>query len=166
MKARGFSLVEILVVIVIIGVLALAVTLGVASASTERQLAREGERLQALIEHACVQSELTGREIGLRVDAKGYVFLRLGFDGWSADPLGNELRPRSWVPGLAVNLYRDGREVRLAQDGAEAPQLVCFSSGELSPFELKLGLGDSRSELAVRGDADGKVSLVREERRP
>ena len=72
--SRGFSLIEILVVIVIIGVLALAVTLGVASASTERQLTRESERVQALIEHACVQSELTGREIGVRVDEAGYAF--------------------------------------------------------------------------------------------
>lgn len=166
MKTHGFSLIEILVVLVIIGVLALAVTLGVASASTERQLARESERLQALVEHACVQSELTGREIGLRVDAKGYAFLRLGFEGWASDQLGNELRSRTWTPGLAVQLHRDGHEVRLAETTLEPPQIVCFSSGELSPFELALELGDSESRYALHGDADGKVSLVREERRP
>lgn len=164
--SRGFSLIEILVVIVIIGVLALAVTLGVASASTERQLTRESERVQALIEHACVQSELTGREIGVRVDEAGYAFFQLGFSGWTDDTLGNELRPRNWVQGMAVRLRRDGREVRLAQGAAEPPQIVCFSSGELSPFELRLDLGDAGMSYEVRGDASGKVSLHREQRKP
>ncbi|TAH45372.1 MAG: type II secretion system protein GspH [Gammaproteobacteria bacterium] len=164
--SRGFSLIEILVVIVIIGVLALAVTLGVASASTERQLTRESERVQALIEHACMQSELTGREIGLRIDDAGYAFFQLGFSGWTDGALGNELRPRTWVQGMLVRLRRDGREVRLAQSAAEPPQIVCFSSGELSPFELQLALGDAAVNYEVRGDASGKVSLHREQRRP
>ena len=146
--SRGFSLIEILVVIVIIGVLALAVTLGVASASTERQLTRESERVQALtLLAASVAHEL-------------------GFSGWTDDTLGNELRPRNWVQGMAVRLRRDGREVRLAQGAAEPPQIVCFSSGELSPFELRLDLGDAGMSYEVRGNASGKVSLHREQRRP
>ena len=96
----GFTLIEILVVVVIVGVLALAVTISIATAGGERQLARESERLQGLIDFACHQAELTGREIGLRLDGKGYAFTRLGFDGWNSDALGNELRPRDWVPGL------------------------------------------------------------------
>lgn len=162
----GFTLIEILVAVVIVGVLALAVTISIATAGGERQLARESERLQGLIDFACHQAELTGREIGLRLDGRGYAFTRLGFDGWSSDALENELRPRSWVPGLGVEILRDGRDLRLAESDSEPPQIVCFSSGELSPFLLRLQLGDVANRYELRGEADGHIVLDRVAIRP
>lgn len=158
---RGFSLIEILVVLVIVGVLALAVGIGINAAGGERQLAREGERLQALIVHACERAELGGREIGVRIDAGGYAFSVLGLDGWAADESSGELRARRWIPGLAVELRRDGRPVSSSADGAAAPQIVCFPSGELTPFSVRLGIGDVVGTLDVEGQADGRVELVR-----
>ncbi len=155
----GFTLIEILVVVVIIGVLALAVTLSIATAGGERQLTRESERLQALVDHACTEAELTGREIGVRVSRNGYAFSMLGFQGWMASEQKEELRPRTWVPGMQVALYRDGREMRLADDESEAPQIVCFSSGELSPFVMRLQLGDAPNRYEVRGQADGRIEV-------
>lgn len=157
----GFTLIEILVVIVIIGVLALAVTIGIATAGGERQLTREAERMQALVDHACIQAELSGREIGVRLDAGGYAFATLGFDGWMADERKDELRPRVWVTGLSVELMRDGHPLRLASDTSEPPQIVCFSSGELSPFVLRLHLGDIAAYYELRGESDGRIALVR-----
>lgn len=157
----GFTLIEILVVVVIVGVLALAVTISIATAGGERQLALESERLQGLIGFACHQAELTGREVGLRLDGQGYAFTRLGFDGWSSDTLENELRARSWVPGMGVELLRDGRDLRLAESDSDPPQIVCFSSGELSPFLLRLRLGDVANRYELRGEADGEVVLDR-----
>jgi general secretion pathway protein H len=162
----GFTLIEILVVVVIVGVLALAVTISIATAGGERQLARESERLQGLIDFACHQAELSGREIGLRLDRQGYAFSRLGFDGWSSDALENELRPRDWVPGLGLELLRDGRLLRLAESDSEPPQIVCFSSGELSPFLLRLQLGDVANRYELRGEADGRIVLDRVAIRP
>jgi general secretion pathway protein H len=50
--ARGFSLIELLVVVVIIAVLALAVTLSVAG-SADRRLLRETDRFEGLVSRAC-----------------------------------------------------------------------------------------------------------------
>jgi len=157
----GFTLIEILVVIVIIGVLALAVTIGIATAGGERQLTREAERMQALVDHACIQAELSGREIGVRLDAGGYAFATLGFDGWMADQRKDELRPRVWVAGMSVELMRDGHPLQLAGNTGEPPQIVCFSSGELSPFVLRLRLGDIAAYYELRGESDGRIALVR-----
>ncbi|HET9031390.1 MAG TPA: hypothetical protein VFN25_00655, partial [Dokdonella sp.] len=115
--------------------------------------------LQALIDHACTQAELTGREIGVRVSRNGYAFSMLGFDGWMASEQSDELRPRSWVSGLQVSLYRDGSEMRLADDESESPQIVCFSSGELSPFVLRMQLGDAPHRYEIRGLADGDIKV-------
>lgn len=157
--SAGFSLIEILVVVVIVAVLALAVTISIATAGGERQLTRESERFQALLAHACTEAELTGREIGVRISSNGYAFAMLGFDGWMASEQKDELRPRTWVSGLQLSLYRDGREVRLAGDESESPQVVCFSSGELSPFVLRMQLGDAPSRYEIRGETDGSIKL-------
>lgn len=162
----GFTLIEILVVVVIIAVLALAVTISIATAGGERQLVHESERVQALIAHACTEAELTGREIGVRISRNGYAFALLGFDGWKASEQRDELRARTWVPGLQVSLYRDGSEMRLAEDESQPPQVVCFSSGELSPFVLHLDLGDVPKGYEVRGNADGRIDIESVDMRP
>jgi general secretion pathway protein H len=160
----GFTLIEILVVIVIVGVIALAVTLNIATAGGERQLAREAERLRALVNHACDQAELSGREIGIRVAADGFSFLQLGFDGWQANESRAELRPRRWETGIAADLLRDGKAIRLDGPADNVPQIVCFSSGELSPFLLRLELGDVPYRYELHGEADGHVELRRKAR--
>lgn len=162
----GFTLIEILVVVVIVAVLALAVTISLATVGGERQLARESERVRALIAHACNEAELTGREVGVRISHSGYAFTLLGFDGWMASERKDELRARTWVSGMRVALYRDGREMRLAEDDSQRPQIVCFSSGELSPFVLSFSLGDVPKRYEVSGQADGRIDIAPVDMRP
>jgi general secretion pathway protein H len=85
----------------------------------------------------------------------------LGFEGWMDGDQKDALRPRVWVPGLQVELFRDGSATRVPDSDAEQPQIVCFSSGELSPFLLRLQLGDVVSRYELRGEADGSVVLDR-----
>jgi general secretion pathway protein H len=164
-RSCGFTLVEILVVVVIIGVLALAVVLSVGSGS-ERRLAREAERVQALIGYACNRAELTGREIGILLDPAGYGFAQLDLDGWQALPASGELRRRAWPGSLRIELRREGRLVDLAQADGAVPRLVCYSSGELTPFRLELALGDAPVSYRIEGEEDGSVELARVEPSP
>ena len=162
----GFTLIEILVVVAIVGVLALALTLSIA-ASSDRQLEGAAERFAALLGHACEQAELRGREIGVALGAGGYTFLRLDGEAWQALDNDGELRARNWPQGLRVDLVREGRPLRLARsDEDAAPQLVCFSSGELTPFVLELALGDSRARYRVKGADDGRISAGQRQAAP
>jgi general secretion pathway protein H len=158
-NARGFSLVELLVVVVIVGVLALAVTLSIASGA-QRQLLREAERFQALTGQACAQAELSGREIGIVLDPGGYSFRLLGGTEWQDFPDGSEFRARRWIDGLQARLTREGRDVDLSGARAASPQLVCFSSGELTPFALVLALGDA-PHYRVSGAEDATLKTER-----
>lgn len=154
--AVGFSLIEILVVVAILAITASVVTLSIAGAGGERQLERDAERLRALVAHACEQAELGGREIGLSFNDDGYRFSRSDHDHWL--PLADgELRPRKWSVAADARLSRDGQRVEIAADWPDKPQLVCFSSGELTAFRLELGLPDSTTRYRIDGEPDGSV---------
>ncbi|GAA0722437.1 type II secretion system minor pseudopilin GspH [Dokdonella soli] len=153
----GFTLLELLVVVVIVGVLAAALTIAIGGTS-ERQLANTSERFQALLGHACSEAELTGREIGAVVSADGYAFRRLDGDAWRDLGTDGELRARRWPEGLRIEFTREGRPLELATPQHDAPQVVCFSSGELTPFSLVLALGDA-PRYRVQGKDDGSLKV-------
>lgn len=161
---HGFSLIELLVVVAIVGVLAAALVLAVGG-SAERRLDQEAERFRALLAHACGQAELSGREIGALLDANGYAFRRL--DGSQWNEVGeSELRARRWPDGLRLELARGGRPLELASAKRPLPQLVCFSSGELTPFTLTLALGDAAVRYRVTGEDDGTLTAARVDATP
>jgi len=155
-RSPGFSLIEILVVTVILAVTATAVTLAVSGAGGERQLARDAERLRALLGYACEQAEVSGRSIGVSLSRAGYRFSRYEQGAWlpAAD---GEFRPRKSSVGADAALTRDGQRVAVAADFPERPQLVCFSSGELTAFRLDLTLPESAARHRIEGLPDGRV---------
>lgn len=161
--SRGFTLIELLVVVVIVGVLAAALVISIGG-SSGRVLGNTVERYQALLGQACEHAELTGRDIGVVVTAAGYTFQRLDGSEWRELGGSGELRARSWPDGLRLELSRAGRPLDLATPEQRTPQLVCFSSGELTPFALTLALGDAR--MRIVGSEDGVVERERSEATP
>ncbi len=155
----GFTLIEILVVVVILAVMAATVTLAVGGVGGERQLSRETEQAQALIGHACEQAELTGKTIGISLNSSGYRFSELHGDDWLPLPLG-EFRERAWLEGTASALSRDGQPVQIGEAYPDKPQLVCFSSGELTPFRLTLALADLPIRYRLDGQPDGDMTTT------
>ena len=65
-RAAGFTLLELLVVVFIIGIMATMFTLSVGVAGgTDRELRRETERLQTLLALALEDASFQSRELGL-----------------------------------------------------------------------------------------------------
>jgi general secretion pathway protein H len=160
--AAGFSLIELLVVVVIVAVLALAVTLSVAG-SAERQLLREADRFEGLVHLACEKAEQSGREIGVDVGTGGFSFRQLAGDKWQDADAGSELRARAWLEGMRIALSREGRSVDPGPRDSPPP-IVCFSSGEMTPFALTLALGDVKP-YRITGSDDGTTKRDRVEAR-
>lgn len=159
-QSAGFSLLELLSVVVIIAVLAAALTLSISLGGPERRLQHEAERLQALLAYACERSELTGRNIGFNVVKEGYAFSEHSRDSWTPVKT-NELRRRQWPKLMSVSLLGQSGPITLPEEISEHPQVVCFSSGELTPFRLELALGEAKERYRLVGESNGELQLQR-----
>lgn len=166
MRNRGFSLIELLVVMVIVGVLLGAVVLRMSS-SADRALEEAARRSQALIRLACERAAVTGIDVGFSLIDDRWLFGYLRPQGWQpiADASSEELRPRELGDGLRHELRREGQRLELDPE-SDRPQLVCLSSGELSPFELRLGLVDGAFRWRLRGRLDGQIDLEADDAQP
>jgi general secretion pathway protein H len=160
--ARGFTLIEIMVVVVIIGVLSAGLLLSVSLTGRDRELEKESDRLLALINYAREQSELQTRQYGIIFQDDNYEFVsydvhrQLWRDVFEDDVL--ELRRLPY--GLNVKLKVETRPVVLkkptdAKD--KTPQVMIFSSGDLTQFEVTLEREGGIRSITIVQDDKGNV---------
>ena len=139
MKQRGFTLIEVLVVLLVMGLA--AGLIGVLAQPDERtRLKSEAERLAGLLDLAATESRLTGQSFAWTADGASYRFSRQRGDaGWS-DDAGEALRARSLPAGMALSALR-----------------IEFDPYVSVPFEVQMSLGEAR--YAVVGSPVGEVSI-------
>lgn len=79
-KISGFTLLELLVVVFIIGILSAMFTLSVGLTGGDQDLETETDRLIAVIQLASDEAIMQGRELGMRFYPDGYEFARFQED--------------------------------------------------------------------------------------
>ena len=91
----GYTLVEMLVVLVVIGIMLGLVSLSI-SPDPQAKLKRDAERLETLFALAAEEAQLSSHPIAWRGDEKGYAFFRRERDGWRAMQGDAQFRARNW----------------------------------------------------------------------
>jgi len=161
-RRAGFTLIEILVVVAIIGLMTAGVLLSVSLSGRDRPLEKERDRLVALMRYTREQSELQTREYGVRFQDDGYEFL--AYDArrgsWRSVFEDDALGARRLPDGLSLQLVIDARPVVLtrpkdAQD--KTPQVMIFSNGDLTSFAATLTREGGTRSVTVTQDDKGEV---------
>ena len=135
-KISGFTLIEILVVVVIVSTLSVLGVQMIASGSVERNLQQHGRILQASIEYSCDQATLQNRPYGVKFYQGGYVFSQF-VNQQLADVVGSEaLFSRELSDGSLFELSIEDEAINLPEEVEDIPQILCDSTGQISAFEL------------------------------
>ena len=160
--AAGFTLIEILVVVVIIGVVTAGMLLSVSLTGRDHELEKESDRLLALFTYAREQAELQTREYGIMFQDDGYEFLSYDArtSAWRSVFEDDALGARKLPDGLGFKLNVEARPVVLKrpQDSKDkTPQVMIFSNGDLTSFAATLERDGGVRSVTVTEDDKGVV---------
>ena len=185
-RQRAFTLIEILVVLVIVGILTAVAFLSFGILGDNDSMDREVRRLSSLIELVSDEATTQGRDYGLEFMTGGYRFVEY-------DPLLNQwfevigddfLEQRQLDEGVEFELFLEERRVLLHSDAQETereddeeerqtpqrdltddylPHVLIMSSGDVTPFELRFLRAVDRGEITLEMTLVGEMEIRSDE---
>ena len=182
-RESGFTLIELMLVIFIIGLLVSMVRLPALSSSPFELVDKESKKLGVLINMASDRAILKNRQIGLALNEQQYVFLEFIENKWqviSEPPFITEPLPPNVTVKLnlddlpwseenllsAVKLIDEEELEKSSEKSAEEralefPQIFILSSGEISSFEIEMTYDDFDQEVTflVQGEFSAPVHV-------
>ena len=180
-QQHGFTLIELMVVVVIVAILFTYTTLAIRSDSPEDMIKKEAFRLERLIQLAMEEAILRGEEYAIEIHLDGYRFLRFTETQWlplSDDkilgarelPLDMELEMSLEETEIVIDpssnlmaeqeLELDNESEEESQDETSKaePQIYLLSSGEITPeFDIRFYILGVETSYFVKGSFDGSL---------
>lgn len=172
--------------LVIVGIMLSLAMLSFGILGDERGLDREARRLASLIELVSDDATTQGRDFGIEFLSGGYRFVEYDplIDQWF-EVIGDDyLRQRDLDEGVEFELFLEERKVLLHEDAAKIeqagdeededvpqrdltddylPHVLVMSSGDITPFELRIERFADRSEILVAMTLTGELKIGRDE---
>ncbi|PCJ20469.1 MAG: type II secretion system protein GspH [Gammaproteobacteria bacterium] len=179
---KGFTLFEIMVVMVIISIVTGVTVLSFNTDNSPRELERESKRFYQVLRLLSDEAVLQNKEFGLEVFDDGYSFLHFDLDSnaW-LDLDDSELFRAYLIPEkMRLALYAQDIPFELGQQSANAsqsgeftddsqgseeksdkkPSVWFLSSGEVTPFEIEFSLQDRNSVVySISANDLGELTL-------
>ena len=155
-QARGFTLVEILVVLIVIGIAAVLAYAQLES-DPRQTLEREGRRFAGALEHAALLAQWKNQTLGVSASGSGYRFWRRGNEGdgerWIALSDEELLAPRALPSPLTAAARTFAGQPVLTE-----AVLPLFPSGRNEPYVI--ALASPEWQLLLTADPLNRVTLV------
>jgi general secretion pathway protein H len=161
---RGFTLMEVMVTMVLIGIIATFAVLSLPRSSDAERLASEAKRLAALLELSHQEAILRGEQRGVRFTETGYAFLTMTVGGWLPPENSTLLTEYQLPPGFTLAVWVENRPVDFRDTSVNLPQVLLLSSGEATDFRVVFKAADSNvrnvQSYSLSGDSTGNLRLA------
>ena len=126
-RARGFTLLEMLVMLIVIGITISFVTLSIGVGGRPVELKNEAEKLTGMLQLALEEAVLTGKPIGLRIDETldrrgtqfSYEWSVLEQGQWQPFEQHPVLQDGQVTEGIELDLTLEGVEIKLQDEREE-----------------------------------------------
>jgi general secretion pathway protein H len=176
---KGFTLLEVMLVMLLIGLLATTVVLNFSGDSPEQRLNKETERFQQVFQFVAETAMLKQQEWGLVLQENSYSFVYFDGEKWllADEPkaaqryqlakdfllqLELEGLPGSELSLLSQLNWQDDDAAQTDQEQPPVlPQVFILSSGEISPFQLTFQLGERLDQISQTVGTDFTIPLNR-----
>lgn len=162
-RTHGFTLLELLIVIVIISVLFTFVSLTIRSSSPEEQIKKEAERLHRLVQLALEEAVLKNTEYGLEFKQTSYRFLTFKDDKWQVVEGDKLFRQRVLPNDMEIELSVEQNDIVIGEttetnsSKKAKPQVFLLSSEEITPeFSAHFTLHGVETSYILKASSDGK----------
>ncbi|MBA2652119.1 MAG: type II secretion system minor pseudopilin GspH [Tatlockia sp.] len=150
---RGFTLIEILVVVIIIGITVGFALLAFGDFGASRRVIVNTEQLSSYIKLVQQRAVLENNTLGIRVNGEGYSTFRLERGLWQQMPAKSIYHTRTFPNNMVVNVQS------LAQYNNKRPDVVVDASGGISSFAIKLGTKQNPTIATLLGNTDGQLVI-------
>ncbi|EGG99337.1 General secretion pathway protein H [gamma proteobacterium IMCC2047] len=174
-RCRGFTLVEILVVMVIVGLMAGMAVLALGG-DPRQQVKQEAQRIRSVLQLAADEALMSGQEYGIKLAEQEYQVVRFDDhqqrwikaeqEAFAAYQLSDEISLSLQSEGSQVDLAALNKSVeelelekRNPQQDQLKPSLLLLSSGETTPFSLQLTSADNEHHIQLVGDGLGNIRI-------
>ena len=164
LAACGFTLIEVLIVIVIVAIMSATVAISFNGGDRERRLKVEVQRIAGLLELTRSQAIQRNEEWGLFVDESTFSFAY--FDEETRDWVPWQQRPlrETTLENMRLELSVDEQvELPGTFDEGDVPDLVFFSSGESQKYDLRIQPAWETMAWTIKSDGLSRAEAVQEE---
>lgn len=161
---QGFTMIEILVVLIVVGLLAALAVANLGGNQQKREMENAVSKMFLLMQAASEQAVLDNSEIGLKLDEQEYRFLRFQDITGEWVPMKDRMfRNYQWPEWLVVTDIIEDNLPRLTTDEEQLrPDIVFFSSGEITPFEMEFTIGtDTDLMYRIYTDETGQLDWLK-----
>ena len=177
-RSAGFTLLELMVVLVIIGIILTFAMLSVGGDDLGELMEQETHRMMTLLDLASDEAVLRGEELAVLFSEDGYEFLVLNEDRWQTTTEDRLLKAYTLPADIELRLEIEGEPPILTASAAEVeeevdevedeeeelqPQVFILSSGEMTPFTVILMSPQSRRRYHLTASLLGSLSWEVEE---
>jgi len=165
-QAAGFTLIEIMIVVFIIGLITAAAVITFGGDRRDTELDKEAQRLNALFDYVREQAELQTRDYGFRVNAMGYSFVTFDVlqNQWREAGEDDALRLREFPEGILPEVVVEGRAIVLDRKEPSVkdfkPQILIFANGDLSSFEVSMKREGGSDRARIYTDEETNIRML------
>lgn len=154
-RGRGYTLVEMLVVLMIMGLLVGTISV-IAYPSSKDTLQLEAQRLAQLLNLAAAEARASGKNFRWTSDGPGYRFLRWHNDnGWLEIRDNDLLRPRVLPSGITINSLHVENTRRQG-----AMQIDFMPHGLSLAYTIELASGDERHAVFASPVGEARAAIL------
>ena len=155
---QGFSLIEILVVMVIIGIILSFVIVAFGDFGASRRAAMTSEHLASLMKYARIKAIIGADTYGVDIKQDGYIFYR--FESSEKTPYG-EWKKLERDHIFKSNSFPESLKISLnIKTSPTQPEIIIKPSGHITPFTLTF---DVHGDLfIIKGHLNGQIETTDE----